>query len=80
MRARQRHETFMERLDIIPRQCPERLACNCLDSRKGILHPMIEFIEKQLKPFFGMLLLSDVRVSAKPSKHSALIVFQWLHA
>ena len=41
---------------------------------------MIEFIEKQLKPFFCMLLLSDVRVGTKPSKHFALIVFQWLHA
>jgi hypothetical protein len=47
----------MERLEFLPWQCPERLACNGLDGRKGILHPVIELVEKELKALFHALLL-----------------------
>jgi hypothetical protein len=46
---------------------PERLGLQLPGQLQGILHPMIKFIEKQLKPFFCMFLLSDVGASAKPS-------------
>src|SRR5580704_2104180 len=70
----------MERLDIVPRQFPQREVCNRRDSGKGILHPVIELVEKELKALFSLLLLGDVRVRAKPSKHSSLIVLERLNA
>src|ERR1700736_4503229 len=70
----------MKHLDIFPRQFPQREVGNRRDSGKGILHPMIELVEKELKAFFRSLLLGDVRVRAKPSKHSSLIVLERLNA
>ena len=55
----------MERFNIFHGQGPQRLACDRLDGRQRILHPMIEFIEQELEALFGVLLLGNVRDSCQ---------------
>ena len=69
----------MERLDLFARQCSQGLVRNGLNGRKCVLHPVIEFIENELKTLFRTLLLRDVRIRAKPSKHIAVIVLERLY-